>query len=196
MLEFPKNCRRNYSSASFGALTSEITQWDRKAHAHGPASTVLYPLVGVGERFPIANKEMKRISSSAPQGEVDEYRATLEGIAFAERLAYQTLAAAGAPLTDQLFTVGGGARSQIWNSIRATVLNRTISIVKESGSDIGAAMIAYAASQGGDLAAALDRFNSSTIEQIAPNKDEIAIYEAKYQEFLKLVAPMQIQEIR
>jgi xylulokinase len=186
----------NLGGISFSELSGEIAEWDQKAQAHGPASLVLYPLVGVGERFPIANKEMRRIFTASPQGDVDEYRATLEGIAFAEKLAYQTLAAAGAPLTGKLFTVGGGARSHIWNSIRAAVLNRTISIVKESGSDIGAAMIAYAASQGGELAAGLDRFNSSTIEHVAPNSDEVAIYEEKYQEFLNLVSPMQNQEIR
>ena len=139
---------------------------------------------------------MKKISTAIPESDVDEFRATLEGIAFAERLAYETLAKAGAPLTGKLFTVGGGSRSALWNSIRATVLNRTISIVDESGSDIGAAMIACAAHQGGDLAKALDEFNSSTAEQVKPTDGEVKMYEDRYQEFLSLVAPFQSQEIR
>ncbi len=186
----------NLGGISFAQHKDEIDVWNQKAAEHGPATTVMYPLVGTGERFPISHKEMKKVSTTAPVDEVDEFRATLEGIAFAERLAYETLAKAGAPLTGELFTVGGGARSSLWNSIRATVLNRTISIVKESGSDIGAAMIARAAHQGGDLAKALDEFNSSTIEQVAPTGDEIKMYEDRYQEFLSLVAPFQAQEIR
>ncbi len=186
----------NLGGISFSAVQGDIKSWDQRADEYGPSSTVLYPLIGVGERFPIANKEMKRAFTSAPLDEVDDYRATLEGIAFAERLAYQTLAGAGAPLTHQLFTVGGGARSRTWNTIRATVLNRTISIVQDTGSDIGAAMIASAASQGGDLAEGLDKFNSSTIEQIEPQSDQISIYEEKYQDFLELINPLQSQEIR
>ena len=186
----------NLGGISFAQHKDEIDVWNQKAAEHGAASTVMYPLVGTGERFPISHKELKKISMTAPVDEVDEFRATLEGIAFAERLAYETLAKAGAPLTGELFTVGGGARSSLWNSIRATVLNRTISIVKESGSDIGAAMIACAAYQGGDLAKALDKFNSSTIEQVAPTGDEVKMYEDRYQEFLSLVAPFQSQEIR
>ena len=185
----------NLGGISFAQRKDEIDLWNRKATEHGPATTVMYPLVGTGERFPISHKELKKISTTAPKSDVDEFRATLEGIAFAERLAYESLAKAGAPLTGELFTVGGGARSSLWNSIRATVLNRTISIVKESGSDIGAAMIAYAAHQGGDLAKALDEFNSSKVEQVAPTGDEVKIYEDKYQEFLSLVSPFQNQEI-
>jgi sugar (pentulose or hexulose) kinase len=68
--------------------------------------------------------------------------------------------------------------------------------VQDTGSDIGAAMIASAASQGGDLAEGLDKFNSSTIEQIEPQSDQISIYEEKYQDFLELINPLQSQEIR
>ena len=186
----------NLGGISFAPHRDEIDLWNRKAAEHGPATTVMYPLVGTGERFPISHKELKKISTAIPESDVDEFRATLEGIAFAERLAYETLAKAGAPLTGKLFTVGGGSRSALWNSIRATVLNRTISIVDESGSDIGAAMIACAAHQGGDLAKALDEFNSSTAEQVKPTDGEVKMYEDRYQEFLSLVAPFQSQEIR
>lgn len=186
----------NLGGISFAQHKDEIDVWNRTAAEHGPATMVMYPLVGTGERFPISHKELKKIWNSSPVSEADEFRATLEGIAFAERLAYETLAKAGAPLTGKLFTVGGGARSALWNSIRATVLNRTISLVNESGSDIGAAMIACAAHQGGDLARALDEFNSSTAEQVIPTGGEVKMYEDRYQEFLSLVAPFQSQEIR
>jgi sugar (pentulose or hexulose) kinase len=186
----------NLGGISLKSFTGDVAEWDQKALIYGPSSTVSYPLVGIGERFPIANNHIERIFTSAPINDVDEYRATLEGIAFAERLSYETLASAGALLNNQLFTVGGGSRSKIWNSIRATVLNRTISIVKESGSDIGAAMIACASSQGADLAEGLERFNSSTVEQVNPETNQVAMYREKYQKFLELVGPMKNQQIR
>lgn len=182
----------NLGGASFAHHSQEIELWNRKAAQHGPATTVMYPLIGIGERFPIFHKEITKLSTSKPVSEVDEFRATLEGIAFAEKLAYEKLSRVGAPISGDLFTVGGGSQSSLWNSIRATVLNRSISIAKEAGSDIGAAKIAYAAHQGEDLARALDRFNSSTVEQVMPFEKDVAFYEGRYQEFLQLVAPFQL----
>ncbi len=186
----------NLGGISFDKFKSDIAQWDNKAAAHGPASSVVYPLVGTGERFPIANKDMKEIRSQAPTDEVDEYRSILEGIAFAERLAYETLAAAGADNSGTLYTVGGGSKSAIWSRIRATVLHRPISLVKTSGSDIGAAMIAAAGHRGADVGAGLDVFNSSIAQVITPDENEMVALENRYQEFLSLINPFQIAGIR
>lgn len=186
----------NLGGISFEKYQSEIKSWDQKAAAHGPASFAIYPLVGTGERFPIANKDMKFISSGSAQSEADEYRAILEGIAFAERYAFEILKGAGAKISGAIYSVGGGSRSAIWSEIRATVMNRPIATVKDSGSDLGAAKIAAAShrvesSGGGDLAKELDEFNSSTLEVIEPNKLEQGALEDRYQEFLTLVKPFQ-----
>ena len=186
----------NLGGISFEKYQADIKQWDAKAAAHGPASIATYPLVGTGERFPVANKELTALVTGTPKDEVDEYRSILEGIAFAERLSFETLHKAGAEITGAIYSAGGGSRSAIWSEIRATVMNRDIATVKDSGSDIGAAMIAAAAHRGGDLAKELDRFNSSTAEITHPNKDERDALESRYQEFLALVAPFQIAGIR
>ena len=111
---------------------------------------------------------------------------TVEGIAFAERLSYEILGAAGAPSFGELFTVGGGSKSRLWNSIRAAVMNRTITVVHDAGSDLGAARLAHAAHLGSDIAAQLDSFNSSTTDCIQPDKQDAIYYEGRYQEFLSL----------
>jgi xylulokinase len=186
----------NLGGISFEKYQSDIKSWDQKAAAHGPASFAAYPLIGTGERFPIANKDMKFVATGSAQSETDEYRAILEGIAFAERYAYEILEGAGAQISGAIYSAGGGSRSAIWSSIRATVMHRPIATVKDSGSDLGAAKIAAAAHAvenlgGGDLASELDKFNSSTIEVIEPNKLEEEILERRYQEFLTLVKPFQ-----
>ncbi len=186
----------NLGGISFEKYQSEIKAWDEKAAAHGPASYVLYPLVGIGERFPIANKEMTSIATGTAQSEIDEYRAILEGIAFAERYSFEILENAGAQITGAIYSAGGGSRSAIWSQIRATVMNRPIATVKDSGSDVGAAKIAAAShrvesSGGGDLATELDKFNSSTVEVVEPDKLEREALENRYQEFLTLVKPLQ-----
>lgn len=181
----------NLGGISYKNFHDDIDQWSLKARAHGPASFVSYPLVGTGERFPIANKKMNALASKIAAGEVDQFRSILEGIAFAERLSYETLAAAGADTSGTLYTVGGGSHSHLWSTIRATVLQKPISIVKNSGSDIGAAMIAGAALRGSDIGAGLDSFNSSISEVIPPNEIEMQALQIRYQEFLTLVAPFQ-----
>jgi xylulokinase len=186
----------NLGGISFDRFKSEIEQWDNKAAKYGPSSTAAYPLVGTGERFPIASKDMKALSARVPKDEVDEYRSILEGIAFAERLSFEILKSAGAAISGNLYTVGGGSKSAIWSRIRATVLQRPISIVKNSGSDIGAAMIAAAGHRGADIGAGLDIFNSSISQVIEANENEIEALESRYQEFLLLVGPFQIAGIR
>ena len=191
----------NLGGISFEKYQSEIKAWDQKAAEHGPATYALYPLVGTGERFPVANKEMKCVATGTAQNEVDEYRAILEGIAFAERYAFEILENAGAQITGTIYSAGGGSRSAIWSEIRATVMNRPVATVKDSGSDLGAAKIAAAShrvesSGGGDIAKELDKFNSSTVEVIEPNKLEREALENRYQEFLTLVKPFQNAGIR
>jgi ribulose kinase len=80
-------------------------------------------------------------------------------------------------------------------------MNRPIATVKDSGSDLGAAMIAAAShrvesSGGGNLAQELDKFNSSTTEVIEPYEKERDALENRYQEFLTLVKPFQNAGIR
>lgn len=186
----------NLGGISFEKYQSDIKSWDQKAAEHGPASFALYPLVGTGERFPVANKDMKSVATGTAQNEVDEYRAILEGIAFAERYAYEILERAGAQISGAIYSAGGGSRSAIWSEIRATVMNRPVATVKDSGSDLGAAMIAAASHRDGDLAKELDKFNSSTVEVIEPNKLERDALEKRYQEFLTLVKPFQNAGIR
>jgi sugar (pentulose or hexulose) kinase len=179
----------NLGGISFSRFATDISRWDKLAEEYGPSSIVSYPIPGTGERFPISNRQLSAISSGTPKNEVDEYRSILEGIAFAERLAYETLTKAGAPQSAQVFTVGGGSKSAVWNAIRATILQRSISTVGISGSDIGAAMIARAALAGGDLSLELDKFNSSTAETIHPDTRTLEFYENRYQDFLQLVNP-------
>lgn len=135
----------NLGGISFKEYAGDIKSWDKKAEAHGPASFVSYPLISKGERFPIANKDLVKMTTGVPIDETENYRAILEGIAFAEKLSYEILAKAGAPLTGELRTAGGGAKSPTWCKIRATVLNRPVIAQKDSGSDLGAALIAIAA---------------------------------------------------
>ena len=170
------------SYKKFGGLLESFNE-----RAKNLATYLTYPLVGVGERFPIANKELIHLQKGEPQSQMDEYRGILEGIAFAERLSYEILEKAGAPIKGQIFTVGGGSKSQLLSEIRATVLNREIALLADSGSDIGAAMIAIGASAGGDLATSIAKIKIPIGKTIQPNASQLELLEARYQEFRSLI---------
>jgi xylulokinase len=186
----------NLGGISYAKFADDIESWSLRANEYGPASVLMYPLVGIGERFPVAASQMAALQSGQPKDEVDEFRAILEAIAFAERLAYETLATAGAPSDKTLYSVGGGSRSAFWSQLRATISNRAITTVNEAGSDLGAAKIAAAAAGGGDLASNLDSFNSSISKVYLPQVNQVSFYEERYQEFLALISPFQSAEIR
>ncbi len=186
----------NLGGISYAKFADDIESWNSRASEYGPASVLMYPLVGTGERFPVAASEMVALQSGQPKDEVDEFRSILEAIAFAERLAFETLTAAGAPSDKNLFSVGGGSRSAFWTQLRATISNRAITTVKDAGSDLGAAKIAAAAASGGDLASNLDSFNSSIAQVYLPQDSQVQFYEERYQEFLALISPFQSAGIR
>jgi xylulokinase len=174
----------NLGGISFKDFASDIKSWDLKAEDHGPASFVTYPLISKGERFPIANNELVNFTSGKAKNETDNYRAILEGIAFAERLSYEILARAGAPLTSELRTAGGGAKSPAWCKIRATVLNRPVIAQKDSGSDLGAALIAIAAATNpADIAAGISAIKLPIGEIYLPVAEEVEALVKNYSLF-------------
>jgi len=94
------------------------------------------------------------------------------------------LAKAGAPLTGELRTAGGGAKSHVWCKIRATVLNRPVIAQKGSGSDLGAALIAIAAEiNPTDIAAGISAIKLPTGEIYLPVFEEVETLAAGYLRF-------------
>jgi xylulokinase len=70
------------------------------------------------------------------------FRALLEGVAFSFRAMQDWLEASGSPVRD-VRCVGGQARSDVWNQIKADVLNRTVLLPREvEAVALGAAILA------------------------------------------------------
>lgn len=149
---------------------------------------VCYPLAQIGERFPIKNGQMKAIWSENPKNKLTRFRSILEGIGYAEKLGYELLARAGADTYLKLSTVGGGSSSNIWNQIRATILQTEIEVRKEAGSDLGAAMIALAANQTGPFAKNLSGIPLPAKLSFQPNSKMIPHYQSNYEKFLELIS--------
>lgn len=131
---------------------ADLSDLDRRAGEHGPAGFVCYPLVGAGERFPFVQSEAEGFRDGSPNGEVDAYRATLEGVAFLERLGFGHLGALGARLRPPLAVAGAASRSRTWNAIRATVLGLPLAVPERAETAFGACVLAATGSIHASLA--------------------------------------------
>lgn len=100
-----------------------------------------------GERSPIWDSSARGVyfGLALSTTKADMVRAILEGAAFALRHNLETAEAAGF-LAPELACVGGGARSALWNQIKADVLQRPVSLPQAAtGAPMGNAILAAVA---------------------------------------------------
>ncbi len=141
------------SSVGAGAVArdfagEDLEQLNRQAIEHGPTPTVAYPLVGRGERYPFAAPEAAGFLLGEAQSKTERFCATLQGIAFMERLCFSALRQIGAE-TDGPFTISGGAaRSEALSQMRADVLERELGMPCATEAAFGMAMLAASADSG------------------------------------------------
>ena len=116
----------------------------------------------------------------------DLARAIVEANCFAFRDIYDRLLAMG--LADSLRVVGGGSRSRMWLTAKATLCRTPISRIRaEETSATGAAMLAGVASGiFSDIENAVERAVELDPVVIEPEPGLFAIYDEAYQEYLEL----------
>ena len=120
-------------------------------------------------------------------------RAILESVAYMLRKNLDIVENIGGS-AQQLLALGGGARSRLWLSIKADVLQRPVTpVVVEEAASLGAAIMAATAAGLFDSlsagAAAMTRLG----QPIEPNPNNAGVYAQGYQEYLDLydsLAPM------
>jgi sugar (pentulose or hexulose) kinase len=159
--------------------------------AVGPSATVAYPLTRPGERFPVADPGFAGFSvgldgrSREAVDDVARYRAVFEGVAFVERLALERLVELGVEQRRH-HVAGGAAASELWNRIRASVLQRPVVVSPGAGSARGAAALAAAAVTGDGLAVVAERFAGERAV-LEPDEVLVDVLEERYQVFLRAV---------
>jgi sugar (pentulose or hexulose) kinase len=165
----------------------DLAALDGPAARHGPATVVCYPLPGHGERFPFTSDGAEETWTGSPDGEVDAYRAVLEGVAFLERLGYEHLRALGATVTPPLRSAGRGSRSGVWTAIRATVLGMPIVRPPSADTAFGACVLAAAGTIHPDLTAAADAMVGRPGAPVEPVAGEAGRLEEGYGRFVDLL---------
>src|SRR5271167_213682 len=140
------------SSTGAGILTQrfpgrDLDVLDAQAAHHEPASVIAYPLVSRGERFPFTAPEAEGFVLGAPADEIDLYAALLQGVAFVERLCFDSLDMLGAPIGGDLTFTGGATRSRYWCQLRSDILGRSVLLPENAEPALGMAVLAAASSK-------------------------------------------------
>lgn len=146
----------------------------------------------MGERSPINDTDARGTFTGLTMdtSRSDLTQAVLEGVAFAIRDSFEVAKALGIPI-DRSKICGGGAKSPLWKTMMANVLNIQLDIPEsEQGPGMGGAMLAMVAcGLYPSVAAACEKL-VRTAETVSPDPELAARYEARYQQFRKIYPAM------
>lgn len=146
---------------------------DARARDRLPADALAYPNARRGERFPFKSADAEGFIAPDSADELDRYAACLQGVAFLERLGYEVLEAVTGEPVGEVYTAGGGARSDVWNQLRADVTRRVLHRPASTESAFGAAVLAAAGVRFASVAEAVARLTrvERTFEPVAERRD-------------------------
>ena len=174
-------------AANLGGRALNLVRGDKTFDEMNAASEALiptgvrcYPLTGRGERFPFVHPDCEAFYAGDITGG-RLYPAVMEGVAFAERLAFERMTALGCAVGDTIYTTGGACRSPLWLKIRASVLNRNMTVPEVVDAAMGSALLAASEHFGSlDRAAEAMIRHSATVE---PDPALAARYDEIYAQF-------------
>ncbi len=106
-----------------------------------PTGELAWPLKQIGERYPIMAPQAKGFEPQTTD-RTTLFAANLEGVAFIERLAYEIIEELSGEKIAAIYSAGGGANSDLWLKIRASVMNVPTYKCKEASGAFGAAIMA------------------------------------------------------
>ncbi|MBG1260724.1 FGGY-family carbohydrate kinase [Nostoc commune] len=98
---------------------AELESLSREIDASIASELYYYPLLKVGDRFPINDPNLAPRLSPRPDNPVEFLHGLLESIARIEGRGYELLQQMGADKLSRVYTAGGGAANETWTAIRA-----------------------------------------------------------------------------
>ena len=150
-----------------------------------PSDAIAYPLVKVGERFPISWPAARGFGLDALDDPVLRFAAGMEGVAYLERMGIERFEQLGLPIGATIYSTGGGVASEAWLRIRASVSRRTLAVPTHAGCCVGAAVLAAMPTLGSCATAATQLVRlGRTVEPVPKWSDH---YERQYQRFRELL---------
>ena len=178
-----------------GARLETYAELDAQA-ARLPAGSdglVLLPYF-MGERSPIwdARARGTLVGLTLFHTRAHVYRAFLEGVAYALRHNIEAGQKAGYPLDRELSVVGGGAKSELWSRIMASVTGRPVRAAAAGGeAALGDAMLAALGVGLADERGLEGWVGSSDLyRHHAPEPRDAAVYDRFFEEYVALYAAL------
>lgn len=168
----------------YGAEQADIT-------ALGKNHVYFLPYL-MGERSPHNDPDARGtfIGMSMDTTRADMTQAVLEGVAFALRDSFEVAKSLGIHI-ERTKICGGGAKSPLWKTIIANVLNIKVDVIdtEEGPSYGGAILAAVACGEYKDVKEAADKL-IHVVDTIEPDEALASAYDQKYQIFAKLYPQM------
>jgi len=158
------------------AILYELTA---KAAAIEPGDTPIILPYLQGERAPLWNSKLTAsiLELNSSHTEAHLFRAILESIAFARRHCFEEL---GINDLDLIKIGGGSSKNSLWNTIRASVLNKRIAVADEK--ELSMAGLIYYIMETTASSFEKPAINFSITE---PNLDWVSDYDEKYTRFIR-----------
>ena len=149
-----------------------------------PTGAVIYPLVRKGEKLPFLNNDAVGFADIPVLDPDHLFRGVIEGLSFVERMIYEKIELLGYPVSDTIFSMGGGTKSDGWMKIRAAVLKRTVKKAAVAETAFGSCVIAAGGSFYGGVSEAVSRMVRMAGE-FEPDAAQSDMYEEIYGLFVE-----------
>ncbi|KAA9349053.1 FGGY-family carbohydrate kinase [Larkinella humicola] len=173
------NTGADWVTAGFGTDLAELTQ---AAAALIPTPYTAYPLRQKGERFPFMSAQAHGF---APKGltNAELFAANMEGVAYLERYAYELIETLSGETVRAVYTAGGASNSDIWLTIRSSVLKRPVYKCAEVTGAVGAAILAASQTHFSSLTEAAQAMTRIE-KEVKPMVEWMPLYDAGYARFV------------
>jgi len=148
-----------------------------------PTGRIAYPLAKTGERFPFACKTAIGFGLEEIEDPALRFAAGMEGVALLERMGIERLESLGLDVGPTVYATGGGAGSETWLKIRASINRRTCSVPDRPDCAVGAAVLAAMPHMGSCGAAVQTIVRPGHCVQ--PDDRLATAYDGAYEQFLE-----------
>ncbi|MGI8634287.1 MAG: xylulokinase, partial [Segetibacter sp.] len=150
-----------------------------KAAAIEPGNTPIILPYLQGERAPLWNSKLTAsiLELNSSHTEAHLFRAILESIAFARRQCFEDL---GIDALHLIKIAGGSSKNTLWNSIRASVLQKSLAVADEK--ELSMAGIIDYIMMAKESSHKIPAINFSNVE---PDLNLKSIYDEKYRKFIR-----------
>ncbi|HEY9801990.1 MAG TPA: FGGY-family carbohydrate kinase [Leptolyngbyaceae cyanobacterium] len=121
---------------------AELENLSREIDASKASPLDYYPLLKIGDRFPINDANLPPRLTPRPDHPVEFLHGLLESIARIETQGYELLQKLGADKLTQVYTAGGGAKNPTWTAIRQRNLQVPVISSMNTEAAYGTALLA------------------------------------------------------